>query len=88
MKWYFTFGHGQEHFGKYIIIEGEFNEARDKMFSMFGPKWSMQYDEVKGKEVIERWDLKSYSKAKENQENLENAKLVEDLSAKVSITTL
>jgi hypothetical protein len=88
MKWYFTFGHGHEHFGKYIIIEGEFNEARKRMFSMFGSKWSMQYDEVKGKEIVEKWDLKSYLKAKENQENLVNAKLVEDQFAKVSITTL
>ena len=45
MKWYFSFGSGQVHNGKYHEIEGTFEEARKKMFERFGAKWSMQYSE-------------------------------------------
>jgi len=44
-KWYFTFGSGQVHDGRYVVIEGTSSEARAKMFEMFGEEWSMQYSE-------------------------------------------
>lgn len=44
-KWYFTFGSGQKHNGKYFVIVGISENARRKMFERFGPKWSMQYSE-------------------------------------------
>lgn len=42
---YFTFGSGQLHEGRYVKIYGTPEEARKRMFEMYGPKWSMQYDE-------------------------------------------
>lgn len=45
-KWYFTFGCGQQHENCYTVMEGTFNEAREKMIAKFGTKWCMQYDEA------------------------------------------
>lgn len=43
-EWIFTFGCGQGDLaGKCIRISGEYGEARDKMFEMFGNKWAFQY---------------------------------------------
>ena len=39
----FTFGVGQEHCGKYVVIHGNFIDSRQKMYERFGSKWSMQY---------------------------------------------
>lgn len=44
-NWYFSFGHGQIHRGRYVKIFGTFRSARDQMFAHFGPRWSMQYEE-------------------------------------------
>lgn len=55
--WYFTFGHGQEHFGGYVKINGTFADARMEMFARYKDKWSMQYDAVKGFEVVTRFSL-------------------------------
>lgn len=41
--WFFTFGHGQPHFGKYHVIHGTWAEARTKMHHRFGIRWSMMY---------------------------------------------
>lgn len=42
---YFTFGHGQPHFGYYHkIMAIETTEALDIMFLRFGTKWSMMYE--------------------------------------------
>lgn len=42
---YFTFGSGQLHEGRYVKIYGTPSKAREKMFEMYGAKWSMQYNE-------------------------------------------
>lgn len=57
-KWYFTFGHGQEHFGKYVMFTGTFSEARDKMIRRFGRKWAMQYSEEEFEGQPEKWGYK------------------------------
>lgn len=44
-KWYFTFGFGQEHENCFTVIEGTYEEARDKMFKIYGDKWAFQYSE-------------------------------------------
>jgi hypothetical protein len=54
-NWYFSFGHGQEHFNKYVKIHGTRMTSREEMFRRFGREWSMQYDEPKALEAIERW---------------------------------
>ena len=54
-NWYFTFGHGQHHFGRYVKINGTFNEAREEMIHRFGYAWSMQYDEDKALPTIKEW---------------------------------
>lgn len=41
--WYFTFGSGQQHDGKYVVIPGTYDDARDEMFRHFGNAWSFQY---------------------------------------------
>lgn len=43
--WYFTFGCGQEHGGKYVKIKGTFASARYRMVEKYEDKWSMQYSE-------------------------------------------
>ena len=45
MKQVFTFGFGQKHEGKYVVISGKSKaDCRKRMFDMFGQKWSSQYD--------------------------------------------
>ncbi|PWR13661.1 hypothetical protein DKT68_00785 [Micromonospora acroterricola] len=41
--WIFTFGSGQEHDGKYVVIAGSYDEARAEMLAYFGNRWSFQY---------------------------------------------
>ena len=43
--WYFTFGCGQQHAGRYVKIWGTLMDARDRMFERYGAKWSFQYSE-------------------------------------------
>lgn len=43
--WIFTFGSGQQHAGKFVKIQGTWEEARQEMFSRFGRNWSFQYSE-------------------------------------------
>ena len=48
-KYYFTFCFNQKHSQQFVVIHAEDNEqARDKMFSMYGKEWGFCYDE-------ERW---------------------------------
>lgn len=42
-EWIFTFGHGQPFQGKYVRIEGEYMDARNQMYNIFGDKWGFQY---------------------------------------------
>lgn len=48
-NWYFTFGSGQVHDGRYCVFYGTRESTRKRMFEAFGAKWSMQYSE-------ERWN--------------------------------
>lgn len=42
--YYFTFGANQLHPRGYVVISApSSDEARQKMFDTYGPKWSMQY---------------------------------------------
>jgi hypothetical protein len=43
-KYAFTFGCGQKHANCYVVIEGSFDESRKRMFEMYGPEWSFQYE--------------------------------------------
>lgn len=54
-NWYFTFGHGQVNFNRYVKLHGTSAECRDEMFRRFGREWSMQYDEPRALVAIERW---------------------------------
>ena len=59
---YFTFGSGQPHFGRYVKIQADSaEEARTQMERSFGTRWSMQYTEAQwnegGTTQAERWDL-------------------------------
>jgi hypothetical protein len=55
--WYFTFGCGQLHAGKYVVFHGTFASARDQMVENFGLKWCMQYKSAEDAGV-ERWSYK------------------------------
>jgi len=45
VKQIFTFGYGQKHKGRYVIIEGENREhCRDKMIQRFAMNWANRYD--------------------------------------------
>ncbi|MEU4640870.1 hypothetical protein [Micromonospora sp. NPDC023814] len=45
-SWIFTFGSGQKHDGKYVVIPGTYSEARAEMLRHFGNAWSFQYAAV------------------------------------------
>ncbi|MEU4399738.1 hypothetical protein [Micromonospora orduensis] len=51
--WYFTFGSGQEHDGKYVVIHGTYDSARDEMLEHFGNRWSFQYPSADSAGVAE-----------------------------------
>lgn len=59
--WYFTFGCGQGHAGRFVKIFGTVTETRDEMFRRYEKYWSMQYSEkewttsYKGQTMSERW---------------------------------
>ncbi|HUX47005.1 MAG TPA: hypothetical protein VMV58_03255 [Desulfosporosinus sp.] len=55
--WYFTFGSGRTHAGRYVVLHGTFDETRKRMFELFGEKWCMQYKnaELAG---VEMWGYK------------------------------
>lgn len=55
-NWYFSFGHGQENFNKYVKIYGTMSGTRDEMFKLFGREWSMQYTEEKALTAIRDWN--------------------------------
>lgn len=42
-SWIFTFGSGQKHDGKYVVIPGTYDGARAEMLRHFGNAWSFQY---------------------------------------------
>ncbi len=62
-KWYFTFGMGMRLANtgtslaySYVEVEAEsYGEAREIMVSWYGTMWAFQYDEERGKEVIEKY---------------------------------
>lgn len=63
MKFYFTFGQQHAHrfagitFDKDCVVQieaGSREQARAKMFSAFGDKWSMQYNEAPDMEYFPR----------------------------------
>jgi hypothetical protein len=41
--WIFTFGCGQGYAGRYVVIHGTFESAREEMVRRHGQVWSMQY---------------------------------------------
>ncbi len=56
--WAFTFGHGQEHFGKYVRMNSmTYGEARKEMNFRHQNKWAMMYkvDEDFKRNVI-KWN--------------------------------
>lgn len=61
--WYFTFGFGQPNQGCYHVIQNlSYDAARERMFELFGRKWSMQYSEKEwfedGKSQAEIYNLR------------------------------
>jgi hypothetical protein len=64
MKYYVTFGsghhdtHGRSLMHHYVVIEAEHEiEARQTMFSYFGPKWASIYTEAGFAGQVERFGL-------------------------------
>lgn len=56
-KWYFTFGVNHIFSKRYVVIDGSYVEAREKMFNVFGGKWSMQYSFEEFEPQIEKYNL-------------------------------
>ena len=57
-EWYFTFGYGHSHGPNgYTKIYGTFVSARQEMFRRYGPKWSFQYDSIKGAKLVNDYNL-------------------------------
>lgn len=60
--WWFTFGVGGRYAGRFYKIEDATgDEARERMFSVFGREWAFQYDAADwfkhGESQEERWNL-------------------------------
>lgn len=74
--WYFTFGssHYPGH-NYYTRIRGTFQEARELMFSKFGPRWAFQYSFKEGRSMAKEpqiylfQPLKYFSFYKYNKES-------------------
>ena len=44
--WYFTFGFGQRHAGRYFVVrDATAEEARERMHNAFDREWGFQYTE-------------------------------------------
>ena len=56
-NYYFTFGCGQPHFGKYKKFRGTVDSTRQRMVLAFGQVWSMQYTEEEFLPQIEKYNL-------------------------------
>jgi hypothetical protein len=54
-NWYFTFGSGQVHNGRYSKFLGTREETRKRMFDVFEDKWSMQYSEKQWTTPQDHW---------------------------------
>jgi len=52
--WYFTFGPGHKHYGKYVVIYGSFMETRNTMIHRFGHHWLAQHKTPEGAEIKEK----------------------------------
>lgn len=60
--WYFTFGFSQPNARCYYVVrEATGDQARERMFELFGREWGFQYDEVAwfkhGVSQAEQYDL-------------------------------
>ena len=56
--WYFTFGCGQLHAGRVQPIVAEsYDEARAKMFQMYGGAWCFQYSNEDWADIKKRRDI-------------------------------
>lgn len=55
--WFFTFGSAHAHPNGYVKIQGNFSDARAKMFERFDSKWAMQYNEKDFAGQAERYGL-------------------------------
>jgi len=51
--WFFTFGCCSYHHANYIKIYGTYEEARDRMFELFGRHWAFQYASAEEAGVVE-----------------------------------
>lgn len=56
--WYFTFCGDSPLRHYYVKLNGDYGQAREKMFSMFGEKWAFQYDEDEFIPQIDIYNLK------------------------------
>jgi hypothetical protein len=55
--YYFSFGRNHAHPDCLLRIEGTREEARNRMFVLHGTKWAFQYDEAKGLEIADKYNL-------------------------------
>ena len=59
MKYYFTFGSGQQYYGCYYVIKAKsMRLARMKMFEKFGCRWSFCYEGRKAARNLRRMGLR------------------------------
>lgn len=53
---FFTFGVGHALARYYVELRGSRGDTREEMFRLFGNKWSFQYDNVRGRELLKKYD--------------------------------
>ena len=59
-KWYFTFGVDSPLSDNYVVIAGDVDETRAKMFRMFGASWAGQYTEETFRVMNERYNMTEF----------------------------
>ena len=53
-SYFFTFGYGQPHEGKYVKVYGDYATARKKMVDKYGLNWAFQYSDKEWSDWLER----------------------------------
>ena len=73
-RWIFTFSFDSPNRGRYIVFDGNYEEARNKMWKNFGDQWSFQYS-------MSEWEA---SKVEFGEDKLEKEISLEEALANVN----
>jgi hypothetical protein len=62
--WFFTFGQDHAHPNSYVKFKGTFMGARRRMLSIYGQRWSGQYDKREIEDMARKYRITEYVPSK------------------------